>query len=91
MSFGLNNTIFSSLFNKNFGITAAPIKKAINAIASVMNKLSETGFMDNDKNNAKTKRTISGLKICDLRITLLFRKFKKFSLGYNFLKKLLSH
>lgn len=71
MSFELKNTISSDLFNKNLGSIAAPIKNAINAIASVMAKLPDTGFSDSAKNNAKTKRTINGLKMCVFRIMLL--------------------
>ena len=78
-------------FKKNFGITAEPIKNAINAMTIVMDKLVVNVLRDNNRNMAKRKITISGLKIWFFKMSFLFRKLKKFSLGYNFLKKLFTH
>lgn len=81
MSFEPNLGMFFGLFKIYFGSIAAPTKKATNAIRRVMAKLLKILIVDNIKNIANTKRTINGLKICDLRMVLLFRMLKKFSSG----------
>lgn len=79
------------LFKKCLGSIVDPIKNAINAIINVIVKLWDNLFKDNIKKPANKKRTINGLKIWLFRILFLFRKFRKFSSGYNFLKKLFTH
>ena len=91
MSFLLKVKMLFVSFKKNLGNTAAPIKKNKNAIISVIVKLFEIGLNDNAKNAAKTTRTINGLKTWFFKILFFFKKPKKFSLGYNPLKKLLTH
>ena len=83
--------IFSGLFSIFIGSISDPIKKAMNAMARVNARLPVTGFSESSKNTAKTRRTIRGLKMCDLSMVLLLKKFRKFSLGYKFIKKLLTH
>ena len=73
MSFDSNNGAFLQLFNRYLGNTAVPIKNAINAMANVAAKLPDTEFSESSRNNANTKRTISGLNISDFKIMLLFR------------------
>jgi len=72
------------------GIMVDPMKNAMNPISNVITKLVEGGLSDKIKNNANNKRTISGWKIYFFKMTFLFKKDKKFSLGYNPLKKLLT-
>lgn len=73
-------------FKKNLGNIVEPMKNAINPIAIVNVKLGDNEFRDNNKNIEKRRITINGLKIWFFRMLLLFKKLKKFSLGYNFLK-----
>ena len=92
MSFLLNVMMLSVfLFKKNLGSIADPMKNAMNPIAIVRVRLCESEFRDNSRNAEKRKITISGLKIWFFKMLLLFKKLKKFSLGYNFLKKLFTH
>ena len=87
MSFLLNSGIFSlSFFKMYFGRMADPIKKAINPMNNVIIRLSEGLFIDSSKKIANIKSTINGLKIWFFKILFLFKKLKKYSLGYNFLK-----
>lgn len=87
----LNSRIFLVSFKKYLGITADPIKNPAKANINVMARLVETEFKASNRNIAKIKSTIKGLKMWFLSILFLFKKFKKFSLGYNFLKKLFTH
>lgn len=87
MSFLLNFGMLSKLLFKTYlDSSEDPIKKATNPIISVMVRLVEGEFMDNRRNNANRNSTIKGLKIWYFRMVLLFKKSKKFSFGYNFLK-----
>lgn len=83
-------TLFMS-FKKNLGKILAPMKKNTKAIIRVMVKLYEILLKDNAKNAEKIINTINGLKIWFFMIELFFKKLKKFSPGYNPLKKLLTH
>lgn len=87
MSF-LSNWImpFKSLFKKYLGRIAEPKKNPTNAMTNVMTKLVEGLLIDNSKNDANIKSTIKGLKICSFKIMFLFKRLKKFSLGYSLLK-----
>ena len=80
-------TIFSVLlFKKYLGSIVDPIKKARNAIISVNVRLWDKLFNESNRKIANKKITIKGLNIWFFKILFLFRKFRKFSLGYNFLK-----
>ena len=82
-----NSTMtLSVLFKKNLGSIADPIKKATNPIVIVIVRLGDNVFRDSSKNIEKRKMTIRGLKIWFFRMSFLFKKLKKFSLGYSFLK-----
>ena len=64
MSSRLNSiAAFVLLFSKNFGRTADPIMNAANPMASVVAKLVDIEFIDNNKNIENSKITISGLNI----------------------------
>lgn len=92
MSLLLKWGIFSQLlFKKCLGRINDPIKNAINATANVIVRLADNLFSDNKRKRANKKRTIKGLKRWFFKILFLFRMLKKFSLGYSFLKKLLTH
>ena len=52
-----------SLFKKNLGSTAHPIKNAINPIAIVIVKLGVSEFSDSSRKIEKRKITIRGLKM----------------------------
>jgi hypothetical protein len=84
----LLNWIMESVlpFKKNLGMTAEPIRNAINAIAIVIVRLVVSEFKDSSKNIEKRKMTISGLKIWFFRILFLFKNDKKSASGYNPLK-----
>lgn len=73
-------------FKKSLGRNAHPMKNAINPIARVIVKLGVSEFKDNSRNIEKRNITIRGLKIWFFKMLFLFKKPKKFSLGYNFLK-----
>ena len=73
-------------FKKNLGSIADPIKNATNPIDIVNVKLGLSEFRDNSRNMENRKMTINGLNMWFFRMSFLFRKPKKFSLGYNFLK-----
>ena len=76
---------------KYLGRIADPIKKAVNAIINVIVRLWDSLFKESNKNPANRKMTISGLKMWFFKMLFLFKKPRKFSPGYNFLKKLLTH
>ena len=57
-----------------------------NAISNVIVKLWDNLFMESNRKIANKNRTINGLKTWFFKMLFLFRKFKKFSGGYNFLK-----
>ena len=76
---------------KYLGRIADPIKNAVNAIINVIVRLWDSLFNESNRNPANKKITISGLKMWFFKMLFLFRKLKKFSPGYNFLKKLLTH
>ena len=87
MSLLLKCTMFSRLlFRKYLGRTAEPIKNARNAIISVSVRLADSLFSDSRRKIANKKITIKGLKMWFLKILFPFRKFRKFSPGYNPLK-----
>ena len=79
------------LFNMYLGSIADPIKNAIKAMARVITKLVEGAFSDKIKNIANNKSTINGLNKWFFKMFILFKSPKKFSSGYNPLKKLLTH
>lgn len=58
-----------------------PIKKPINPKSKVMVKLVDTELMLNKINTEKRNIKIKGLKSCVFKISYLFKKLKKFSLG----------
>ena len=87
MSFFGNRIIFSKeSFKKYLGSIADPMKNATNAIINVITKLLEGAVIDKSKNIANKNSTIKGLKIWFFKMLFLFKKLKKVSLGYNFLK-----
>lgn len=92
MSSTLNRIILSVfLFKRNLGSIDEPIKNATNAIINVIVKLFESVFSDNSKKAENRNITINGLNIWFFNILFLFKKLKKFALGYNPLKKLFTH
>lgn len=68
-----------------------PIKKLMNAIITVICKSLVTELMAKAKNKENTTKTIRGENISSFNILLLLRNDKKFSPGYNPLKKLFTH
>ena len=87
MSFFAKLRIFSRLlFKKYLGKIADPMKNAINPIRSVITKLVDGGVNVNIKKIANRTNTINGLNRWFFNISFLFKKFKKFSLGYKLLK-----
>lgn len=64
MSSLLNLTaIFPLSLSKNLGSMVDPIKKAMNAIISVVAKLVVTEFIDSNRNMENNRITINGLKM----------------------------
>ena len=57
----------------------------------LITRLKEGALIDKSKNKENKKSTIRGWKRYFFKITLLFRKLKKFSSGYNLEKKQLTH
>ena len=72
-----------------FGMMVDAIKNAINPNSNVITRLVEGGFIDKSRNNANINKTINGWKRYSFRIMFLFKKLKKFSLGYKLTKTLL--
>ena len=68
-----------------------PIMNPANAIIKVIAKLIEGELIDNSKKSENKNITIIGWKKYLFKIVILFRKLKKFSLGYKLIKKLLTH
>ena len=92
MSFLSNRMMFSVvLFKKYFGSKVDPMKNAANAMINVTTRLFDGAVIDRSRNNANRNSTISGWKRYSFSIMFLFKKLRKFSSGYNFLKKLSTH